>query len=670
MTTKHDKKRPITAEDLYDLQLAANPSISPNGDTVAYSVQRVDKKPEKKYSNLWLTQTDGGEPLQFTHGDQSDTGPVWSHDSERIAFRSDRTGDDQSQIFVVPVHGGEARPVTEMKGDFGRMEWSRDGKRIAFEFREKSKEEIEREADDQKKELGIVHRRFTRIWYKADGEGFIPSERWHIWTLEVKSGKTTQLTFGETHNENNPMWSADGSEIVFESNRSNDPDQTPHAIGFYAIPIDGGELREIPVPAGEKYGHSVSPDGKWLSYVGRDGAGDWWRNDHLWVVPFDGSDDPKCLTEDEDVCVGDMSIGDSGEGGLSAPAWSHDSKTLYYQISMHGNTHLVKLDIESRHRTEVAGGEGVILSFTVDANTNRAACLFSGRRDPGQIISIDLSDFKRTQLTDLNAFLRDKVEMGEIEEVWFQGPDDNDLQGWILKPPGFDSTKTYPSILEIHGGPLAQYGNLLMHEFHYLSAQGYVVYFTNPRGGLGYGESHSKAIDNNWGTVDYDDVIAWNDYVQNLPYIDTERMGVTGGSYGGYMTNWIIGHTDRFKAAVTQRSVSNLVDFYGTTDGNWIWEEVFGGKAPWDDLETYWRQSPIRYFGNVKTPTLVIHSEQDLRCSITQSEQVFVALKRQGVDSEFVMFPGESHGLSRAGRTDRRIVRLNAISEWFDRYLK
>jgi dipeptidyl aminopeptidase/acylaminoacyl peptidase len=147
-------------------------------------------------------------------------------------------------------------------------------------------------------------------------------------------------------------------------------------------------------------------------------------------------------------------------------------------------------------------------------------------------------------------------------------------------------------------------------------------------------------------------------------------MGVTGGSYGGYMTNWIIGHTDRFKAAVTQRSVSNLVDFYGTTDGNWIWEEVFGGKAPWDDLETYWRQSPIRYFGNVKTPTLVIHSEQDLRCSITQSEQVFVALKRQGVDSEFVMFPGESHGLSRAGRTDRRIVRLNAISEWFDRYLK
>jgi dipeptidyl aminopeptidase/acylaminoacyl peptidase len=209
-----------------------------------------------------------------------------------------------------------------------------------------------------------------------------------------------------------------------------------------------------------------------------------------------------------------------------------------------------------------------------------------------------------------------------------------------------------------------------MHEFHYLSAHGYVVYFTNPRGGLGYGEAHAEAISNNWGTVDYDDVIAWNDYVQKLPCIDPDHMGVTGGSYGGYMTNWIIGHTQRFKAAVTQRSVSNLVDFYASTDGNWIWEEVFGGRKPWDDFETYWRQSPIKYFGNARTPTLVIHSEQDLRCPITQSEQVYVALKRQGADSEFLIFPGESHGLSRCRRTVRRIVRLDAIREWFDRYLK
>ena len=670
MTNTDTNKRPITAEDLYDLQLASSPAIAPDGSSVAYSIQRVDRESEKKHSNIWIAPTDGGSPRQFTHGDQSDTGPAWSPDSGRIAFLSDRMGDDQSQIFLVSVQGGESRPATDLKGEFGHLEWSPDGKRIAFEFRAKDQEEIDREADDMKKELGIVHRRFTRIWYKADGAGYIPSERWHIWTLDVESGETTQLTTGDTWDERRPLWSADGSEIVFASNRTPDPDQDPDAVSVFAVPVDGGQLREIPVPVGEKFGHMISPDGNWIAYIGKEGKGDWWRNDHLWIVPFDGNSAPRCLTDDEDFCVGDVSINDMGEGGAVAPRWSHDSQSIYYQICRHGNTHLMAMNIETRVRTEIATGDGVVIEFDVDSQSELAACMFSDPQDPGQINLINLSDKSQTQLTNLNPFLRDDVEMGDIEEVRFKGPDDNDLQGWILKPTGFDPSKTYPSILQIHGGPLAQYGNLLMHEFRYLSAHGYVVYFTNPRGSLGYGEEHSKATSNKWGTVDYPDVIAWNDYIQKLPYIDTDRMGVTGGSYGGYLTNWIIGHTDRFKATVTQRSVSNLLDFYGGTDGNWIWEEVFGGRKPWNDFETYWQQSPIKYFGNAKTPTLVIHSEQDMRCPITQSEQVFVALKRQGVDTEFLIFPGESHGLSRGGRTDRRIVRLNAIREWFDRYLK
>jgi dipeptidyl aminopeptidase/acylaminoacyl peptidase len=257
-----------------------------------------------------------------------------------------------------------------------------------------------------------------------------------------------------------------------------------------------------------------------------------------------------------------------------------------------------------------------------------------------------------------------------MEEVWFKGPAGNDLQGWILKPPGFDASKRYPSILQIHGGPRVQYGSFFMHEFYFLAAHGYVVYFCNPRGGLGYGEEHAKAIWNNWGSADYDDLIAWVDLVEQRPYIDPDRMGVTGGSYGGYMTNWIIGHTDRFKAAVTQRSVSNLISMYGSTDFNWIWQYEFGDQPPWEDHENYWRQSPIKYMGNAKTPTLVIHSEQDLRCDMEQDEQIFVALKKLGVDTEMVRFPDEPHGLSRGGRTDRRIERLNHILRWFDRYLK
>lgn len=262
------------------------------------------------------------------------------------------------------------------------------------------------------------------------------------------------------------------------------------------------------------------------------------------------------------------------------------------------------------------------------------------------------------------------LDLGEIEEVWFKGASGNDLQGWIFKPPDFDESKRYPSILEIHGGPRVQYGNFFMHEFYYLAAQGYIVYFCNPRGGRGYGEEHAKSIWNNWGTADYDDLMAWTNYVEKKPYIDKERMGVTGGSYGGYMTDWIIGHTDRFKAAVTQRSVSNLISMYGSSDFNWAFESEFGKESPWENMENYWRQSPIKYIGNATTPTLVIHSENDLRCAIEQDEQVFIALKKLGVDTEMVRFPEEPHGLSRGGRTDRRIERLQHIKRWFDRYLR
>jgi dipeptidyl aminopeptidase/acylaminoacyl peptidase len=272
-------------------------------------------------------------------------------------------------------------------------------------------------------------------------------------------------------------------------------------------------------------------------------------------------------------------------------------------------------------------------------------------------------------LTRINRALLDGIDLGQIEEVWIKGRDGNDIQGWILKPPGFDPAKKYPSILEIHGGPLTQYGKFFMHEFYFLAAQGYVVHFSNPRGGRGYGEAHGKAIWGGWGDADYADLMAWTDYVEKLPYIDAGRMGVTGGSYGGYMTVWIIGHTQRFKAAAAQRCVSNFVSMWGSSDFNWTFQQVLDDKPPFEDLQKFWDHSPIKYIGNAKTPTLVLHNEFDLRCPIEQGEQVFVALKTLGVESEMVRFPDEFHGLSRTGRTDRRIVRLKHIAGWFNRHL-
>ncbi|RLE33275.1 S9 family peptidase, partial [Candidatus Acetothermia bacterium] len=334
-----------------------------------------------------------------------------------------------------------------------------------------------------------------------------------------------------------------------------------------------------------------------------------------------------------------------------------------------GNTVLKRADLDGNVE-DVIAKTGVVGRFGFDRDQERLLYFFADMKDPGQIYLHDMESGKERVLTRANRALLSKIDLGNVEEVWFKGAAGNDLQGWIITPPGFDPGKKYPSILEIHGGPRVQYGNFFMHEFYYLAAQGYVVYFCNPRGGQGYGEEHSKAIWNDWGGADYADLMAWADHVSKLPYIDPDRMGVTGGSYGGYMTNWIIGHTDRFQAAVTQRSVSNLLSMYGSSDFNWAFQEEFGNVPPWEDPENYLRQSPITYIGNAKTPTLVIHSENDLRCAIEQGEQVFVALKRLGVETKMIRFPDEPHGLSRNGRTDRRIARLTHIIAWFDRYLK
>jgi dipeptidyl aminopeptidase/acylaminoacyl peptidase len=666
-------KRHITAEDLYRFQLISSCEISPHGEHVVFCLQRVDKKTEKKYSNLWIVPTDGGRARQFTYGRQLDIKPRWSPDGTEIAFISNRDDEKQSQIYIIPFHGGEARQLTAVKGTIGHFEWAPHGKELVFTLRKKDREEVEREKDEQKKKLGVVSRHITRVFFKEDEVGFLPKERWHIWTINVRTCRAIQLTDSEVYDEYAPCWSPDGKEIAFCSNRSDDPDLDPDAIDLFVIRIGTRGLRKIETPLGPKETPSFSPDGKWVAYCGREGRGQWWKQTCLWVVRSDGSGRAKNLTESFDFNVSSWTINDMGGTPLMMPpTWSKDGKTLYFQVAHHGNTVLKSISLEGDTRSvqTVVGDNGVVGSYNFNRDQWKLAYFHADMVNPGQVWMRNMTTGRSGKLTQINENMLRVLDLGATEEVWFKGNSDNDLHGWILKPPGLDESKKYPSILEIHGGPLVQYGNFFMHEFYFLAAQGYVVYFCNPRGSQGYGEEHAKAIRNNWGTVDYDDLMAWADFIEKKPYIDRERMGVTGGSYGGYMTNWIIGHTDRFKAAVTQRCVSNLMSMWGSSDFNWVFQEVFGDESPWENVENYWRQSPLKYIGNAKTPTLVIHSEQDLRCATEQGEQVFVALKKLGLDTEMVRFPDEPHGLSRGGRTDRRIVRLQHILRWFDRYLK
>jgi dipeptidyl aminopeptidase/acylaminoacyl peptidase len=667
MTTP--KQAPVQPDDLYELRLLSDPQIAPDASRIVYTLQRVDREQEKKYSNLWMVSAQGGAPRSFTTGDQTDRQPRWSPDGRFLAFLSNRDDEKQFNLYRIPTDGGEAQRLTDWKGEFADFAWSPDSKQLVIQFRKKDPEAVEREQDETKKRLGIVARRISRLDYKADGSGYVSPERWHLWTLDMETGEALQLTNGDVHDERNPAWSPDGEQIVFVSNRTPQPDLDPLNDELWIMPATGGEMRRIETFSGRKASPRFSPDGQWIAFTGSEGLRQFWRNLDLWIVPADGSGSAHNLTGPQDVNVGNVTLSDVAPYGLdAAPIWRKDSQSLFVPVSQHGRTFVWSVPVAGDEPEVVVYGDGAVAAFSV-ADDGTMAYQWTTPSNPGQLWRRDPSSGEVIQLTTENDALLAQWALGRQEEVWIDGPDGVRLQGWILLPPGFDPTKRYPAILEIHGGPMLQYGQTFFHEFHFLAGQGYVVFFTNPRGSRGYGNDFVSAIVGDFGGPAYADLMAWTDYVAALPYVDENRLGVTGGSYGGYMTNWIVGHTDRFQGAVTQRSLSNLISFNGSSDV-WLFELLFAGKPAWEALEDYWRQSPLAYVGNVTTPTLIIHSEQDLRVAQEQAEQFFKALRSRGVKTELILFPEESHGLSRGGRTDRRVARLQHILRWFDEHVR
>ena len=674
MDTGH--KRPLRADDLFNLALIGDVTISPDGRMICYVQTRMDRAENAYRSDLWIVPTDGSAPpRQFTHVPRTVASPRYAPDGTCLAFLADRDEKGKRQLWLLPLSGGEATRLTSGETGVNDYAWSPDSTRLVFTRGEKhppTPEATQPELPAARVTDDVLT--LDRIRNKADGRGWIFNTRTHLWLVDVH-GDETRLTGGD-YDETSPAWSPDGTQIAFVSRRIADADFV-NTSDLYVIPAGGGEVRLVPTPPGPLDAPVWSPDGTSVAYTGTGQANAVGSNTDLWIVPAHPVNmaDPahastaRALTNHMDLSIG-LDVSSDSRASLSGmrPTWSPDGTSLSVVASTRGVSPLWHVTREGE-MTQIIGGVRQVQSVAADAAGSTFALNIGDARSPGEVYVVSEGQELR-RLTDVNGVFFDTVTLVTPEAFTYTGPKGWEVQGWLMKPTGYTEGQTYPCVLEIHGGPHTAYGEAFIYEFQLLAAQGWGVLALNPRGSTGYGEAFTKASDDDWGGDDYRDLMAGMDAaLAHVPWIDPARLGVTGGSYGGYMTNWIITQTDRFRAAVTQRSICNMVSKWGTSDNGYFGNDLQWGGPPWENMAFYLDRSPLTHVKNVVTPLLILHSERDLRCPIEQGEQFFTALSYLRREVQMVRFPDEGHELSRSGQPLHRLERLNRIIGWFRDHL-
>lgn len=651
------KDRLFRPLDVFDLSWVADPQISPDGREVVYVRMTEDIKTDRARPSLWRVDVQSGREMPVGSPELAATSPRWSPDGSRIAYVGQRA-DGSRQLFVHWVASAASAPITNLAEEPDALSWSPDGRQIAFTMpvpAERKALEVKMPKMPKDAKWADPVKYIDRVVYRSDGNGYLPDAYSQAFVVDAGGGAARQLTRGNFDHQGNLSFTLDGKHLLLTANRRPDAEYEPVDTEIYSIDLGDGSLHQLTDRRGPDNSAAVSPDGRRIAWLGFDDHHQFYQVTHLYVADIDGRNSRVVTsTLDRDVVN---------------PQWGADSKHVHFQYDDQGTTRLATVDLEGKVRVLADDLGGLDISrpysggaYSIAKNGRFAYTRVSAYAPSALAVGSSPKDIRT--INHLNDNLLDFRTLGKVEEFHVEsGFDKRRLQGWVITPPGFDARRKYPLLLEIHGGPVANYGPRFAAELQLYAAAGYVVLYMNPRGSDSYGEEFGNLIHHDYPHRDYDDLMSGVDAVLARGYIDPRRLFVTGGSGGGVLTAWIVGHTDRFRAAAVVKPVINWTSFVLTADGtNYFYRYWFAG-LPWEDREAYWRRSPLAYAEHVVTPTLLMSGEVDYRTPTGEAEQFYEALKLRKVDTALVRVPGASHDIS--ARPSQLIAKVQYILAWF-----
>jgi len=639
-------QHPITIADLLNIKTVGNPQISPDGQWIAFTVSEIDLKKDKSETRIWMIPSNGGEAIPMTAKGYSASQPRWSPDNKYLSFLASKS-EEKTQVWTLNRMGGEAQQLTKIKQGVGGHEWAPDGSRLVLSITDPKPEELTEDKEDDKKLKPYV---IDRLQFKQDYQGYLDRYRTHLYIFTPGDTSAIQITSGD-FDDSNPKWSPDGNSIAFVSNRTDNPDGNTNTDIWIvnANNTDKGKtLLQVTSNQNSDGSPAWSPDGKYLTYTTvLDKEAMWYATQKLAIIPATGGQ-CKILANELDR-------------NISKPRFSEDGKNIYFLVEESGTSIIATIDNTGKNFKRLIKGDFSISDYLL--NGARIFSLLGNSNQTDEIYKHE--NGTSNQLTHVNDKLLSQVKKPLIEKINFKSADGTSIEGFVVKPIGFDPAMKYPAILWLHGGPVSQY-EFSFHSIAQLyAANGYVTLLINPRGSSGYGQAFSQAIFADWGNKDFQDVIAAVDYVIDAAYVDPNRLGVGGWSYGGILTDHVITQTDRFKAAISGASEALYRTNYGHDHYQLTWELELG--LPWENAEAWERISPFNKVAKITTPTLWIGGSDDWNVPIINSEQMYQAMKRLGKETQLVVYPGEHHGIRRPSFVKDRYERF---LKWFETHIK